>query len=370
MISRLKMMAVAIAALITTFGCADKTKFTITGQTDSLANGTVKIMLFDPEKGLTDFITDTIVNNKFSIQGAVDQPVLAFLFLDGRSPVTDFMLQTGVRYKIAIKGDKAVVESASKEDILNQQLKALQNSDELQQLYVDLWAARSEKNEAKAEELNARIEGLRKDMQEKQIELIRNNPTLTAPAFRLFVKKSDPREGMEFADVKREFEAMGDAAKNSAAGVKLADYIHKMEQVAAGMPAPDFTATTPDGKEFRFSDVKANVKVLDFWASWCGPCRAASPEMVELYKNYKGKGLEIISFSLDNNADKWKEAIKEDGLNWIHASDLKGWGSEVAGLYMVNAIPTVYVIDENNVILGNSHAAADIKTIIENKLGM
>lgn len=331
MISKFRMIIVAAAAIVTAAGCTDKTKFTVTGQADLPASGVAKIMLLDPEKGLVEFISDTIVNHKFRIKGEIAQPTLAFLFLNERGPVVDFMLETGERYKITVNGDDVVIETSSKEEMFNKQLKGVQNPDEL-------------------------------------VDLIRNNPTLVAPIFRLFAKNEDPRANLAFTDLKREFEAMGDAARNTPAGQKIAGFITRVESVETGRPAPDFTAKTPAGDEMRFSDVKAKVKVLDFWASWCAPCRAGTPEMVKLYKDYKTKGLEIVSFSLDDNADNWKNVIKEDNMGWMHLSDLKGWNSDVAALYVVNSIPTMYVMDENNIIIGKSHMPAEIKAMIEARI--
>lgn len=359
------MMAIAIAAVLTVVGCTDKTKFTITGQTDVSELGKVRIMLLNPENGLTEFITDTVINNKFRIQASVEQPVLAFLFLDGRSPLVDFMLENGAKYNITVAANKVNVESDSKEEILNKQLKVIEDPEQYQQIYADLRAAQVDDNAEKANELIARLQTLGKEIEEKQLELVRNNPQYLAPAYRLFVKKSQ----IEFGDVKREFEAMGDAARNSEVGQKVAQYIKRVEGVAIGATAPDFTAPTVDGQQLRFSDVKAKVKILDFWASWCTPCRMSSPELVKIYKDYKNKGLEIVSVSLDDNADEWKAAIQQDGLDWIHVSDLKGWKSEIAELYTVNGIPSVFIVDESNTIVGTSHSPEEMRQIIENIVG-
>ncbi len=97
--------------------------------------------------------------------------------------------------------------------------------------------------------------------------------------------------------------------------------------------------------------IKAKVKVIDFWASWCGPCRGENPNVVAMYKKYHPKGLEILSVSLDNNKEAWLQAIKDDKLTWNHVSDLKGWDCEAAKLYAVNGIPHLVVLDANNVIV-------------------
>lgn len=98
-----------------------------------------------------------------------------------------------------------------------------------------------------------------------------------------------------------------------------------MEAVAIGQTAPNFTLNTPEGNPLSLADIKGKVKIIDFWASWCNPCRQANPEVVEIYKEYHPKGLEILGVSLDNNQEAWVKAIEDDGLTWNHVSDLKGW---------------------------------------------
>ena len=116
--------------------------------------------------------------------------------------------------------------------------------------------------------------------------------------------------------------------------------------------APDFTVKTPEGKEIKLSSLKGQVVLIDFWASWCGPCRQESPNVVRLYNQYKADGFTVFSVSLDEKADKWKEAIQKDGLIWPnHGSDLQGWKTPLTQLYQFNSIPhTVLVNKEGKII--------------------
>jgi thiol-disulfide isomerase/thioredoxin len=129
--------------------------------------------------------------------------------------------------------------------------------------------------------------------------------------------------------------------------------------------APDFTVKTPEGKEITLSSLKGQVVLVDFWASWCGPCRQESPNVVRLYNQYKPNGFTVFSVSLDENADKWKEAINKDGLIWPnHGSDLQGWKTPLTQLYQFNSIPqTVLVNKEGKIIARGLRGIA-----LENKL--
>lgn len=119
------------------------------------------------------------------------------------------------------------------------------------------------------------------------------------------------------------------------------------------MDAPDFTLSTPDGDPISLSSLKGKVVLIDFWASWCGPCRKENPNLVKLYQKYKSKGFTILSVSLDNDESAWKNAIETDGLIWPnHVSDLKGWESPMTQVYGFNSIPYTVVINKEGKING------------------
>lgn len=126
-----------------------------------------------------------------------------------------------------------------------------------------------------------------------------------------------------------------------------------MNFLAPGKPAPDFEDLMLDRKTtMKLSDLKGKVVLLDFWASWCGPCRRENPNVVALYEKYKDQGFTVMSVSLDNNLDSWKKAIEADNLTWPnHVSDLKKWSSAAAKIYQVQGIPFTVLIDrEGNII--------------------
>jgi thiol-disulfide isomerase/thioredoxin len=120
-----------------------------------------------------------------------------------------------------------------------------------------------------------------------------------------------------------------------------------MELLGKGSKLDNFTQQTNYNKPFSLYDVKAKYILLDFWASWCGPCRLKHPLWVKLYEQYKSKGFEIISISLDNNKNKWFTAIKKDKLTWTNTSDLKGWRNKLASKYAITSIPYTILLNEN-----------------------
>ncbi|MBK9327743.1 MAG: TlpA family protein disulfide reductase [Sphingobacteriales bacterium] len=150
-----------------------------------------------------------------------------------------------------------------------------------------------------------------------------------------------------------------------------------MAEQQNGLPintaAPDIVLQNPGGDTIQLSNLEGNIVLLDFWASWCQPCRMENPNVVKLYKAYHAKGLEIFSVSLDANAEQWKKAIAKDGLVWKnHGSDFSGWQSPVAQLYKVTSIPATYLLDKKGMIvaknLRGTELEAKVKELLANEV--
>jgi peroxiredoxin len=134
----------------------------------------------------------------------------------------------------------------------------------------------------------------------------------------------------------------------------LAKKVNLSRDLAIGAKAPEISLPNPDGEIIKLSSLRGNYVLIDFWAAWCRPCRAENPNVLRMYNQYADKNFEILGVSLDRTRDAWLKAIEQDGLPWVHISDLKYFQSEAAVTYNINAIPATYLIDpEGNIIAKN-----------------
>lgn len=139
----------------------------------------------------------------------------------------------------------------------------------------------------------------------------------------------------------------------------------KLKKLATGQPAPQIEAYTPDNKVVRLSDYKGKLTLVDFWASWCAPCRQENPNIVEQYNLFKNKGFEVLGVSLDDNPGSWIRAIEEDDLIWTNVSDLQAWSSDLIIEYRIKAIPTSYIVDEEGLIVAKNLRGAELGKFLQ-----
>jgi peroxiredoxin len=156
------------------------------------------------------------------------------------------------------------------------------------------------------------------------------------------------------------YDALGTDLKSTAEGKKYAELLSLTKRLVIGQPAIDFTQNDPDGKPVSLADLKGKYVLIDFWASWCGPCRIEYPYLKKAYSQFKSGNFEIIGVSLDDKSAVWIQSIKDNGFSWPEVCDLKGFRNEVAQSYGVAAIPQSFLIDPNGIIIAKNLRGNDL----------
>lgn len=181
---------------------------------------------------------------------------------------------------------------------------------------------------------------------------VKNHPKSAVSGFIIYNDMNNPN--IPYEDVLEALSYIDKSIENTKF-IKLANQrVASVKGTMVGYPANNFTQNSPDGKPLKLSDFKGKYVLVDFWASWCGPCRQENPNVVAAYNKYKDKDFTILGVSFDSNKDKWLEAIQKDNLTWPHVSDLKGWGNEVGKMYSITSIPQNILIGKDGKIVAKN----------------
>ena len=339
--------AVAIGMVACTGG--KKAGYVVTGTVEGAVDGDTVFLNEVAGRQLNKLDTAIIANGTFTFEGVQDSTVNRYITCkagdEGLS--MDFFLENGT-INIALtkdndsatgtKNNDAYQEIRNKTNALNVKAKALYEA-------MGDSTLTEEQKEAKMKELN----GLEEEMNAIQSEGIKKN--ITNPVGVQLFKQG--YYNLSTAENEALLQQVPANFQTDEVIVKIKDITERQKKTAVGEKFIDFAMLTPDGKPVKLSDYvgKGKVVLVDFWASWCGPCRREMPNLVEAYKQYKGKNFEIVGVSLDQSNDAWKESIKKLGITWPQMSDLKYWNSEGAQLYAVNSIPHTVLIDGEGTII-------------------
>ncbi|MFR7879624.1 MAG: redoxin domain-containing protein, partial [Butyricimonas paravirosa] len=296
-----------------------------------------------------------VKNGSFEFTGNVSEPTGAYIMVIGQRGAIPFMLENA---NITVNaGQAGLTVTGSEGQKIYDQFMAINTTTQQEAMKLQQEYQAANGDQAKMQAVQEAYAKLMTDAQAKETELIKANPDSYVSTFVIVSSMGQ----MEYEQLKERYNLLGEKAKASAQGKAIAAQIAKLESTAIGQIAPNFTITTPEGESISLYDIKGKVKLIDFWASWCGPCRGENPHVVEIYKEYHPKGLEIFGVSLDNNKEAWVKAIADDGLVWKHGSDLKGWQSAPAKLYSVTGIPHTILLDENNKIIAKNLRGDELK---------
>lgn len=356
------MMGAAAIAALALVGCSEQptNQYTITGNLQGIADST--ILVLDPvsheaEKPMAEFM---VIDGKFTITDTISEPRAVWLKLkDGYEGSISLMLEPG-----QIKVDGSLRDATVTGSALTEKYQSLlATRDALDEIYIA--------NKKRFEPIQEAVEEARKNKDQKKVkELLQSDEyqamlkadkeffdNVDATYDKLFMDNKDSFWGPLMMisltsyftdDMKKTYEALSQEAKDSYYGKKVKDELYPAGK--EGTKVPEFTVTDNNGKSVTLAELCQGKKyiLIDFWASWCNPCRKEIPNLKKIYKEYADKGFQIISISIDKKKADWEKALKEENLEWPNFLD----NGDVAIAYKVKMIPTMYLIDTNGVMVG------------------
>jgi len=336
--------------------------FTITGKITGLDSGWVYLYNRQTDAGTID--STLISNGLFSFKGKVPVPTFYLLGISNNGHKEyrlSFFVENG---QLNISGKKdsiadAIVTGSPTQDEYQKFIASRKPLDDegnkLEKLYEDVQA---KKNKWLVDSLEKVFELYDRKGKDFVKNYAKQHPASYVSALQVYQNFSYDFNPAELDSI---YNGMDTTIQQSYFGKKIKNVSDLAKKTAVGNPAPDFVQNDVSGKPVSLASFKGKYVLVDFWASWCGPCRAENPNVVKAYQKYHPKGFEILGVSLDNAKDKWTAAIQKDKLNWTQVSDLLGWKNSVAALYGVQAIPMNFLVDKEGKIAGKSLRGDDLE---------
>ena len=367
----MKKLAYLFTLCVLLADCKDKTKFTITG-TFKNAQPQSKVYLYGQEGNKPVALDSTVFSEKGEFQ-----------FTKSTKGVDFFKISAGHNEYVVIakNGDNIKISADLTDESMNYTLSGADEADKLQELNTT-----KNKYTAKMAELQKQFEELvEKEPQNREMIANQMRPELTKRTdsllnFVLNFALTNPKSLASFyainslnpSDYEKEFLEYADKIKsNFNENAAVTDFLvrmAKLKSVQVGQVAPAFTMNSIDGKPVKLADFKGKYVLLDFWASWCLPCRHENPNVVKAYHTFKDKNFTVFSISLDKDPVAWKQAVNADHLDWTHASELKDFEGPTVRLYQVEGIPSSFLLDPSGKIIAKNLRGEDLNNFLNKTL--